>query len=65
MQVRYFLFNTYKYFNMEVCSRKNDKKHEYVNVHHWEFWFVKAWFTYHIEYLVSEILKSYLEVMQP
>ena len=33
MQVRYFLLNILKYFNMEVRERTNNVKHEYVNVH--------------------------------
>ena len=37
MQVRYFLLNTYQYVNMEVRQRTNTVKHDYVNVHHWEF----------------------------
>ena len=37
MQLRNFLFNTYKYFNMKVCQQTNNVKDEYVNIHHWEF----------------------------
>ena len=37
MQLRNFLFNTSKYFNMKVCQQTNNVKDEYVNIHHWEF----------------------------
>ena len=37
MQVTYFLLITCKYFDTKVRQQTNNIKHDYVNIHHWEF----------------------------